>query len=199
VAECVAEKLPDRHRVERLDRYSLAVVNGFVLYPVRVTDPRIQTAKEGVVRKPVSKLRRRMFAALGPKPYQPPLTPEWEVGEPSAEDIRALIARLGENSRLAAISYICRFDAGIIDVHWGEAELNAHDGSLTFHDGEDLPVMPPLSPANRRPLAAAGSPSSPRTFDGGTPPSFKLEANPSHQTPITEAEPTQPHSGDAER
>jgi hypothetical protein len=197
LAERVEEKLPGRHRLERLDRYSLAVVSNFVLYPVRVTDPR-RRAKEGAVRKPVSKLRRRMFAALGPKPYQPTLTPEWEAGEPSAEDIRTLIARLGENTRLAAISYVCRIDTGIVDVYWGEAELNARDGCLIFHDGEGLPVASALGTANRGPVTAGASPASPRAFDGGIPPTFKLEANPSHQTPVTEPEPPQPSSDDAE-
>lgn len=197
LAERVEEKLPGRHRLEILASYSLAVVNNFVLYPVRVTDPKGQSAKGGVVRKPVSKLRRRMFTALGPEPYQLSLSPEWEDGEPGAKDIRRLVARLGKNTRLAAISYICRFGVGIVDVHWGEAELNVRSGSLTFHDGEDLTIRPALGTSYHGPLIAAGAPSSPRSFDSGTPPKFDLEANRTHQTPAAEAESPQPLADDA--
>ena len=57
-------------------------------------------AKDGVARKPLSKLRRRMFAALGPKPRQEAITPELEPNEPGIEDIRALLARLGSTPGL---------------------------------------------------------------------------------------------------
>ncbi len=200
LAEHIEKLLPGRYRIEKLDQYELAVVNNHVLYPLRSADPNATRAKDGVVRKPLSKLRRRMFAALGPKPHQEAITPEWEVNEPSAEDIRALMARLGADSRLAAISYVCRFDTGIMDVYLGEAELNTRDGSLHFHDGENLPVTATQGPAYRVPLRASfNSEVGPRAFDGGTPPEFKLESNPSHQTPVIEPEPPQPlSSGDEE-
>ena len=58
-------KLPDRHRLEELDSYSLAIVDNYVLYPVRSVNVRSVRAQDAKVRKPVSKLRRQMFAALG--------------------------------------------------------------------------------------------------------------------------------------
>ncbi len=198
LADQIEALLPDRHRIEKLDRYSLAVVNNFILYPVRSVNGKSAKAKDGSVRKPVSKLRRRMFTALGPAPYQPSLTSEW--ADEAAEDLRTLIARLGKGTRLAAISYVCSFDTGLSDVYWGEAELNVRDGSLIFHDGESLSVVPALGGVRRGlpTVADASDGVGSRAFDGGAPPEFDLAANPSHQTPITESEPPQPLSIDDE-
>lgn len=199
LAEQIEKLLPGRYRIEKLDQYELAVVNNYVLYPLRSADPRAERAKDGVVRKPLSKLRRRMFIALGPRSHQEAITPELEPDEPSTEDIRALIARLGKDARLAAISYVCRFDTGITDVYWGEAELNARDGSLFFHDGENLPMMPVQGSVYRVPqITSAAEEYSSRAFDRGAPPKIKLESNPSHRTPIIEPEPPQPLSDDEE-
>ena len=178
LAEQVAALLPGRYRTEKLDQYELAVVGNYVLYPLRSADPKATRAKDGMVRKPVSKLRRRMFAALGPTPQQPAILPELEAAEPSAQDIRALLARLGPQSRLAAISYVCRFDTGIVDIYWGEAEMNPRDGSLHFHDGENLLIASSQSPAHTTHLSSSPSPATARTFDGGTPPEFSLEIQP---------------------
>lgn len=185
--------LPKQHRIEKLDRYSLVIVNSFVLYPIRSTNPRSSEAKKGSVRTPVSKLRRRLFDALGPEPHQPPLSPEWD--EDDAKDLRTLIARLGEASRLAAISYVCSYQAGLSDIHLGEAELNFRDGSLSFHRGENLSVLGTQGRAgtNLHPVGASSGAGTP-AFDSGEPSVFDLEANRSHQTPTSEPEPPQPRS-----
>jgi hypothetical protein len=199
LAEEIEKALPGRCRIEKLDQYELVVVNNYVLYPLRSADPRAERAKDGVVRKPLSKLRRRMFIALGPKPHQEVITPELEPDEPSTEDVRALIARLGKGTRLAAISYVCRIDTGVTDVYLGAAELNARDGSLYFHDGENLPVITVQGSVYRAPrIANASTEDRSRAFDRGAPPEIKLESNPSHQTPIIEPEPPQPLSDDEE-
>jgi hypothetical protein len=195
LAERIANLLPERHRIVKLDRYSLAVVNNFVLYPARNADPHATHAEYGRVRRPVSKFRRRIFSALGPEPYQLPLAADLEPEEPSAEDLRTLLARLGKDTRLVAISYICGYSTGILDACWGEAELNMHDGSLIFHDGEKLTITPAVTGA-RRPPWSAGNASTSRSFDGGEPPKVDMMPNPAHQNPAAEAEPAQPLSSD---
>lgn len=78
--------------------------------------------------------------------------------------------------------------------------MNVRDGSLIFHDGESLSVVPALGGVRRGlPTDADASDGvGSRAFDGGAPPEFDLAANPSHQTPITESEPPQPLSIDDE-
>lgn len=185
----IAAKLPDLHRVAELDSYSLVVVNNYVLYPVRSVNVRSARAQDAKMRKPVSKLRRKMFAALGPEPYQPGLWPVQAVEE-AAKDMRMLITRLGPDTHLAVISYVCDYMAGLTDIYWGEAELNVHDGALTFHDGEDLPLVSAASAAPGQ-RSASGSTLPSRTFDGGDLPDIPLGVNPGHQTPVTEPEPPQ--------
>ena len=196
LADRIAAKLPDRHRVAELDSYSLAVVNNYVLYPVRSVNVRSIKAQDAKVRKPVSKLRRKMFAAIGPKPYQPGLWPA-QLAEEAAKDMRTLITRLGPDTHLAVISYVCDYKAGLTDIYWGEAELNVHDGASTFHDGEALPLVSAASAVSGR-RSASGSTHPSRTFDGGDLPEISLDVNPGHQTPLTEPEPHRPRTSDEE-
>jgi hypothetical protein len=196
LADRIAVKLPDRHRLEELDSYSLAIVDNYVLYPVRSVNVKSVRAQDAKVRKPVSKLRRQMFAALGPEPYQPGLWPE-QPAEEAAKDMRTLITRLGPDTHLAVISYVCDYKAGLTDIYWGEAELHVHDGALTFHDGEDLPLASTaLAAPSQRSASDSTLPS--RTFDGGDLPEIPLGVNPSHQAPVTEPEQPQPRTSDEE-
>lgn len=192
LADRLARKMPDRHRLEQLDSYSLAIVNNYVLYPVRSLNVKSVKAKEAKVRKPVSKIRRQMFFALGPEPIQPGLWPE-QPAEEAAKDMRTLMTRLGPNARLAAISYLCDYTAGLVDIYWGDAELNVRDGSLTFHDGEDLPLAPAVSVNSAQ---RSSSSLHVRAFDGGDLPKIPLGINTSHQPPAAEAEPSQPRASD---
>lgn len=196
LADRVAAEMPDRHRLEDLDNYSLVIVGNCVLYPVRSVNTKSAKAKDGKVRKPVSKLRRRMFSVLGPKPYQGGLWPEL-AGDDHASDLRTLIARLGADTRLVAISYVCSYKTGLTDIYWGEAELDARNGALVFHDGEGLSLTSAPSGTNRS-LWPAGSGTNSRAFDGGEPPEISLDANPSHQAPRTEPELPQPSASDEE-
>lgn len=197
LADGIALEMPDRHRLERLDNYSLAIVNGYVLYPVRAVSGMLAKARDAKVRKPVSKFRRQMFCALGPQPFQAGLWPE-QHAEKAATDMRTLMTRLGPNARLAVISYVCEYKAGLTDMYWGEAKLNFRDGSLTFHEGEGLPVAPAANAnfVQRGDLASARQS---RAFDGGDLPEIALGVNAHHQPPVTEPEPSKPHTSDEEQ
>lgn len=196
LADRIALKMPGRHRLEPLDSYPLAVVSDYVLYPVRSVNVRSVKAKDAKVRKPVSKLRRQMFSALGPESFQPGLWPD-QPAEEAAKDMRTLITRLGADAHLAVISYVCDYTAGLTDIYWGDAELNLHDGALTYHDGEDLPLTS-AAIANSGQRLGVGSNLPSRAFDGGDLPEIRLGVNASHQPPTTEAEPPKPQTSDEE-
>jgi hypothetical protein len=193
LADRIAEGMPDKHRLEYLEGYSLAVINGYVLYPVRSAKPK-DKAKNAMVRKPVSKFRRRIFSAIGPEPHQEGLWP-LQAAEEVAKDVQSLLARLGSESRLAVISYVCEFKPGLTDVFWGEAELNFQNGTLAFHDGESLSLLPNVGAAARQ-RATQESNRRSQAFSGGDLPEIRLGTNPSHQRPITEAQPSKPQTND---
>jgi hypothetical protein len=196
LADRIETEMPGRHRLEALDSYSLAIVNNYVLYPIRSVNVKSVKAKDAKVRKPVSKLRRQMFSSLGPELFQPGLWPE-QPAEEAAKDMRTLITRLGPDAHLAVISYVCDYTAGLTNIYWGEAELNVHDGALTFHDGEDLPLASAVT-VNSGQRIGLGSNLSSRAFDVGDPPEIRLGVNVSHQPPVTEPEPPRPQTSDEE-
>lgn len=193
LADRIAKGMPDKHRLENLDGYSLAVVNGYVLYPVRSVKPK-EKAKNAGLRKPVSKFRRQIFSAIGPEPHQTGL---WDLQsvEESAKDIQTLLRRLGPKSRLVVISYVCEYKLGLTDGYWGEAELNFQDGTLTFHDGEQLHLTATVSTDTRQRAAQEYNRRS-QPFNGGDLPEIRLGTNQGHQRPVTEAEPSQPQTSD---
>ena len=193
LADRIAEGMPGKHRLEYLEGNSLAVVNGYVLYPVRSAKPK-DKAKNATVRKPVSKFRRRIFSAIGPEPKKEGLWP-LQAAEEVAKDVHALLARLGPESRLAVISYVCEFKPGLTDIFWGEAELDFQDGTLAFHDGESLSLLPTVS-ADAHQRAAQQSNRRSQAFSDGDLPEISLGTNPSHQPPTPEAEPSQPQIND---
>ena len=194
LADRIVEKMPGKHRLERLEGHSLAIIDGYVLYPVRSAQPK-EKAKNGMVHKPVSKTRRRIFAAIGPEPQQEGL---WALpsADEVAKDMRTLLKRLGPNSRLVVISYVCEYRPGLTDVFWGEAELDFQDGSLDFHDGEVLSLASTTSADARQQAVRREADRHSKAFSSGDVPEIPLGTNPSHQRPITEAEPSQPQTDD---
>jgi hypothetical protein len=187
LADGIAQEFPDRHRLVELQNYSLAIVNNHVLYPVRSVNPRSAKAKEARVRKPVSPLRRQMFSVLGPEPIQTALWLE-QTAQETARDVRTLMTRLGPSVHLVTISYVGGYKNGLVDIYMGDAELNARDGSLIYHDGEGVPVVPVVAKSARKAIRSVKS----RAFDGGDPPEISLGVNVSHQPSASEAEPTKP-------
>ena len=174
------------------------IVNNFVLYPARSVGRKATCAKDGQFQVPVSTLRRRMFQALGPPPIQPALSEGLEPPEPSAEDLRALLARLGKNSRLAAISYLCSPDTGVTDIYWGEPELNFRNGRLTFQRGERIPAATTARAGYLQQLRTVPvlSSSTAGTFDQGTPPGLDLMAKAPDEPRVLEPEPIRPQTSD---
>ena len=178
-------------RTIKLDRYPLVIIAGCVLYPARSLDHKTTRAKEGRLRVPVSTIRRRLFAALGAKSAKPALAPSLEPPEPSVQDLRTLLARLGAGTHLVAISYIASLAAGITDIYWGDAELRTDDGSLIFHDGEPIPIIRRENRLNHSRLRAVSAESigTSVAFDQGHPPELQLSKKPPLEAPIHEAEP----------
>lgn len=180
----IVKKFPGRHRVVALDTYSLAVFDDYVLYPVRSANAKSPKAKEATVRKPVSKLRRQMFSALGPEPIQGGLWHEPTVQE-TARDMRTLMTRLGPSAKLVVISFVCDYKTGLVDIYWGDAELDVHTGQLSFHDGEEVSVTLELAKPARRRRRDRGA----AAFDGGEMPEISLGVNVSRQPSSAEPEP----------
>ncbi|MGD0705704.1 MAG: hypothetical protein ABSA02_38210 [Trebonia sp.] len=183
----MVKKFGDRVRIVPLDNYSLAVFDSYVLYPVRSANLKSSKAKEGRVRKPVSKLRRQMYSVLGPEPIQDGLWPE-QAAQESVRDLRTLMTRLGPSARLASISYVCDYKTGLVDIYWGDAELDARSGELSFRDGEEVPVVVKVAKPVRKRRRDVGV----SAFDGGEMPRINLGINVTRQPSSPEAEPVKP-------
>jgi hypothetical protein len=182
----MVKKFGERVRIVPLDNYSLAVFDSYVLYPVRSANRKSSKAKEGRVRKP-SKLRRQMYSVLGPEPIQDGLWPE-QAAQDSVRDIRTLMTRLGPGTHLATISYVCDYKTGLVDIYCGDAELDASSGQLSFHDGEEVPVLLKVTkPVRKRRRDVGGG-----AFDGGEMPKINLGVNVTRQPASPEAEPVKP-------
>jgi hypothetical protein len=183
----MVKKFRDRVRLVALDTYSLPVFDGYVLYPVRSANTKSSKAMEARVRRPVSKLRRQMYSTLGPEPIQGGLWTE-QAAQETARDLRTLMARLGPDIRLGSISYVCDYKPGLVNIYWGDAELDFRTGQLLFHDGEELPLVVEVAKSTRKRRSDLGA----RAFDGGEMPKIELGVNVSRQPASPEAEPAKP-------
>jgi hypothetical protein len=189
----------DGARMVKLRRYYLAVLDGWVFYPLRYADDNLTPIEKAQIRRPVSKLRRQLFAAHGPKPRQPALDESLEF--PTAEELHEAFPQLGEDTRLCLVAYACNVNSGVLNAAWGEAELHA-DGSLTWH-GQPQPLLLPVrEPTGRTTVhgaaaAANGSaaPSSDKRqrFDAGEQPDTPVRPRTTpHSSPDSEQQPTKP-------
>jgi hypothetical protein len=198
----------DGARMVKLHRYYLAVLNGWVFYPWRYADDNVTKIEEAQLRRPVSMLRRRLFAAHGPEPRQPALDESLEL--PTMEELHQAFPQLGEDTRLCVIPYACSVNSGVLNVAWGEAELHSNDGSLTWHRRPQPLPLPSHDAdddmrAGRRLVAVIGSaiPTRPgdkhRRFDAGPQPNTpvipRTNLSPS---PVSESQPTTPKANNYE-
>jgi len=169
----------------KLLRYRLARWGDFVFYPLRYGDSATVKVSDATLRRPVSNMRRSLFAQHGPEPAQTSIYDELDVEDwGTFENARSL--GLAEGTKVITLTYAANANAGLIKLFWGEAELT-DDAHLSWHDRdyEEIPMLLDGASTATSTLRAVPDAQSEQSFTQGAEPVVDLGIQTEHEEEAT--------------